>query len=91
MADDMIANALVWLTMKLVNFIAAGDDFPHELGLGIRQKQLLEYWESLEKQLDIWYEGLPDSFRPSSTVKPDTGQVRVGMSAGWRPSTEQCD
>lgn len=72
----MIANALVWLIMKLVNFIAAGDDFPHELGLGIRQKQLLDYWEGLEKQLDVWYEGLPDSFHPTSEVWPsDTKQV----------------
>lgn len=71
MTDDMIANALVWLTMKLVNFIAAGDDYPHELGLGIRQQQLLEYWEGLERQFDAWHDGLPDSFRPSATVWPD--------------------
>lgn len=77
MADDMISNALIWLIMKLINFIAAGDDFPHELGLGIRQKQLLEYWEGLEKQLDVWFEGLPDSFRPTSTIWPDSSQVRV--------------
>ncbi|KAL1311116.1 hypothetical protein AAFC00_001320 [Neodothiora populina] len=70
MEDDMVANALIWLIMKLVNFIAAGDEFPHELGLGIRQKQLLDYWEDLEKQLDAWHEGLPDSFRPTSTVWP---------------------
>lgn len=73
MADDMISNALIWLTMKLINFIAAGDEFPHELGLGIRQKQLLDYWEGLEKQLDVWLEGLPDSFRPTMT----NSQVRI--------------
>ena len=78
MGDDMIANALIWLTMKVVNFIAAGDDFPHELGLGIRQKQLLDYWEGLEKQLDVWYQGLPESFRPTSTVWPSGKQVRTG-------------
>jgi len=77
MGDDMISNALIWLTMKLVNFIAAGDDFPHELGLGIRQKQLLEYWESLERQLNAWYDGLPESFRPTSTVWPDRAEVRI--------------
>lgn len=71
MTDDMIANALVWLTMKLVNFIAAGDDFPHELGLGIRQQQLLEYWEGLALQFETWHDGLPDSFKPSATVWPD--------------------
>jgi hypothetical protein len=56
MADDMISNALIWLMMKLVNFISAGDEFPHEMGLGIRQIALLEYWQGLERQLDIWFE-----------------------------------
>jgi hypothetical protein len=56
MADDMISNALIWLMMKLVNFIAAGDEFPDEMGLGIRQRTLLEYWEGLEQQLDVWFE-----------------------------------
>ncbi|GAB7357414.1 hypothetical protein MBLNU459_g8344t1 [Dothideomycetes sp. NU459] len=85
MTEDMIANALVWLTMKLVNFIAAGDEFPHELGLGIRQQQLLEYWEGLERQLDVWAEGLPDSFKPSATVWPDKNKARKiggGSSSG---------
>lgn len=77
MTDDMISNALIWLIMKLVNFIAAGDDFPHELGLGIRQNQLLEYWEGLEKQLDVWHKGLPDSFRPTSIVWPEASQVHT--------------
>jgi hypothetical protein len=56
MADDMVSNALIWLMMKLVNFISAGDEFPHEMGLGVRQIALLEYWQGLERQLDIWFE-----------------------------------
>jgi len=56
MADDMVSNALIWLMMKLVNFISAGDEFPHEMGLGVRQVALLEYWQGLERQLDIWFE-----------------------------------
>ncbi|THW34291.1 hypothetical protein D6D17_04250 [Aureobasidium pullulans] len=71
MTDDMISNALIWLMMKLVNFISAGDEFPHEMGLGVRQIALLEYWEGLEQQLDVWFEGLPHSFRPSATEWPD--------------------
>lgn len=77
MQDDMVSNALVWIVMKLVNFIAAGDDLPEEIspmGLGIRQKQTLEYWEGMERQLSIWYNGLPDGFRPSAMVKPASGQ-----------------
>ncbi|KAH0150648.1 hypothetical protein KCU82_g12577, partial [Aureobasidium melanogenum] len=71
MADDMVSNALIWLMMKLVNFISAGDEFPHEMGLGVRQIALLEYWQGLEQQLDVWFEGLPHSFRPSATEWPD--------------------
>ncbi|KXT04323.1 hypothetical protein AC578_7975 [Pseudocercospora eumusae] len=67
MGDDMIGNALVWLVMKLVNFIAAGDEVLENsspLGVGARQRELLEHWESLEEQLRVWHEGLPDGFRP---------------------------
>ncbi|KAI4730917.1 hypothetical protein E4T49_01347 [Aureobasidium sp. EXF-10728] len=77
MADDMVSNALIWLMMKLVNFISAGDEFPHEMGLGVRQIALLEYWHGLEKQLDIWFEGLPHSFKPSATEWPDKGNNNV--------------
>jgi hypothetical protein len=70
MADDMVSNALIWLVMKLVNFIAAGDGV-HEsvaspLGLGIRQKELLDYWEALHEQVRVWHEGLPDGFHPTA-------------------------
>ncbi|KAI5207736.1 hypothetical protein E4T39_01813 [Aureobasidium subglaciale] len=75
MADDMISNSLIWLMMKLVNFISAGDEFPHEMGLGVRQRALLEYWEGLERQLDKWFEGLPHSFRPSATEWPDKSNL----------------
>jgi len=74
MTDDMVSNAMVWLVMKLVNFIAAGDDLPPEispLGLGIRQKPLLDYWTSLSSQFDAWHAGLPDGFAPISTIWPD--------------------
>ncbi|EME87357.1 uncharacterized protein MYCFIDRAFT_97003, partial [Pseudocercospora fijiensis CIRAD86] len=67
MGDDMIGNALVWLVMKLVNFIAAGNEVQEDispLGLDVRQRELLEHWESLEQQLHVWHEGLPDGFRP---------------------------
>lgn len=48
--------------MKLVNFIAAGDEMPASV-LGVRQHDLLEYWHEMDKQLRVWYEGLPPSFR----------------------------
>lgn len=62
MSDDKISNALIWLLMKLVNFIAAGDEIPASL-LGVRQRDLLDYWHELESQFKSWYDGLPPSFR----------------------------
>jgi hypothetical protein len=62
MADDKISNALIWLLMKLVNYIASGDEMPASL-LGVRQQDLLNYWHELESQFKNWYDGLPPSFR----------------------------
>lgn len=73
MQDDMICNALIWLTMKLVNFVAAKKDQSFESDL--RQKQLLEYWESLNDQYRAWADGLPDGFRPSAITWPDAAKV----------------
>ncbi|KAK4975636.1 FACT complex subunit [Elasticomyces elasticus] len=88
MKDDMISNALVWLLCKLVNFMAAGDDLPAEInpwGYGITQQQLLDYWQQLDEQLTVWYEGLPASFMPSAILQPqtnlDANLVRVKQTA----------
>ncbi len=55
--------------MKLVNFIAAGDEVPDSispLSLGVRQCELLDYWEQLDAQLAVWFEGVTDSFRATA-------------------------
>lgn len=62
MSDDKISNALIWLLMKLVNYIAAGDEIPASL-LGVRQRDLLAYWHEMESHFKNWYDGLPPSFR----------------------------
>jgi hypothetical protein len=62
MSDDKISNGLVWLLMKLVNYIAAGDEVPASL-LGVRQHDLLAYWHELESQFTAWHDGLLPSFR----------------------------
>jgi hypothetical protein len=62
MSDDKISNGLVWLLMKLVNYIAAGDEVPASL-LGVRQHDLLAYWQELESQFKAWHDGLLPSFR----------------------------
>ena len=42
--SQMISNALIWLLMKLVNFVAAGDEMSESISpleRGVRQRQLL--------------------------------------------------
>ena len=85
MSDDLISNALIWLQSKLVNFIAAGDDLPDgisPIGLGVRQRELLGYWEGLDDQLRVWYEGLPDDFHATAV---HAANVKGGIDEQWFP------
>lgn len=77
MREDMISNALIWLMSKIVNFIASGDSidnvYPQDRDsptavFGINQMTLLERWHELAHELEIWYQGLPDSFKPCARL-----------------------
>ncbi|TAQ88664.1 hypothetical protein B7494_g3036 [Chlorociboria aeruginascens] len=79
MQEDMISNALIWLMSKIINYLASGDSidsvFPQDRAspvgvIGINQMILLERWSELEKELDIWYQGLPDTFVPCARLPP---------------------
>ena len=79
MREDMISNALIWLMSKIINFLASGDSidnvYPQDrlspTGiLGINQMLLLERWKELEKELEIWFTGLPDTFKPCARLPP---------------------
>lgn len=73
MKEDLICNALIWLMAKLVNFMADSDEIPDDTGMtwaGIPQRTLLDYWHHLQKQFQIWHDGLPVTFRPSARVNP---------------------
>ncbi|KAH8700798.1 hypothetical protein BGW36DRAFT_425604 [Talaromyces proteolyticus] len=78
MREDMISNALIWLLSKIVNFIGAGDQIhltptgnPAEQGpIGVSQNTLLERWYQLHLELDAWYNGLPDTFKPCARLEP---------------------
>jgi hypothetical protein len=81
MREDMISNALIWLMSKIINFLASGDSVDHvfpqdRLGpngiLGINQMLLLERWKELEKELEMWHQGLPDTFKPCARLSPIT-------------------
>ena len=74
MKEDMISNALIWLISKLDNFMAAGDELPAELtplpGQGISQRTLLDYWFHLKGEFQVWYDGLPLTFKPCARIYP---------------------
>lgn len=83
MKEYMISNALVWLMSKLVNYIAAGDSpnsalAGHRSGelpvegqyrVGVSQPSLLERWHEITTQIEVWYTGLPDTFKPCARVE----------------------
>lgn len=86
MDDDVVCNALIWLLAKLVNFIAAGDDVPEDispLGLGVRQKELLDYWEQLDRHFNAWFDGLPDSFQATAIARSDNDHLQADEK--WFP------
>ncbi|ESZ93520.1 hypothetical protein SBOR_6101 [Sclerotinia borealis F-4128] len=77
MREDMISNALIWLMSKIVNFIATGDSidnvYPQDKGsptalFGINQMTLLERWHELADELEVWYQGLPNTFKPCARL-----------------------
>jgi hypothetical protein len=79
MREDMISNALIWLMSKIINYLASGDSIDHVYPqdqssptgvIGINQMTLLERWQELEKELNIWYHGLPDTFKPCARLAP---------------------
>ncbi|KAF1964863.1 hypothetical protein BU23DRAFT_546898 [Bimuria novae-zelandiae CBS 107.79] len=73
MKEDLICNALFWLMGKLVNFMAYADDVSDQgvpAWAGIAQRTLLDYWNRLRRQFQVWYDGLPITFKPSARVDP---------------------
>lgn len=82
MREDMIANGLIWLSSKLVNFISAGESFnptsadgqalrsptAESTGIGISQQTLLDQWTKLKTELDVWFNGVPETFMPTARI-----------------------
>jgi hypothetical protein len=94
MKEDLIGNGLIWILSKIINFISAGDNLQLEHGsvntgpLGISQQVLLERWYRLETELDVWYNGLPDTFRPCARLehplpKDEDGDGSSSLAEIW--------
>ncbi|KAH8423628.1 Zn(II)2Cys6 transcription factor domain-containing protein [Aspergillus melleus] len=75
MKEDIVGNGLIWILSKIVNYISAGDHLHLDNGsvdsgpLAISQQVLLERWYRLETELDVWYNGLPHTFRPCARLQ----------------------
>lgn len=93
MKEDMISNALVWLSSRICNYIAAGEGFnpvpagdrtetlredePGEFGKS--QKSLLEKWNGLQHEISVWFDGLPATFKPSARTKSKLSRPFVAV------------
>lgn len=87
MKEDLICNALVWLMSKLVNFMASGDAISDDASYswaGVPQRTLLDYWCTLQKQFQVWHDGLPITFQPSARV--DVSRTPRGLMKGENES-----
>ncbi|KAI9718291.1 MAG: hypothetical protein M1828_006755 [Chrysothrix sp. TS-e1954] len=73
MKADMISNALVWLGSKIVNYAVAVENGPggsQEAWEGMNRTTMQLRWNELQKQLDVWHTGLPDTFEPCVELDP---------------------
>ncbi|KAI1141651.1 hypothetical protein F5Y05DRAFT_373331 [Hypoxylon sp. FL0543] len=68
MKDDMISNALIWILSKVVNYIADIKEFQYRHSESV-QLMIKECWKRLTRELDVWYQGLPDSFQPRARIE----------------------
>jgi hypothetical protein len=91
MKEDMLSNALVWLLAKLSNFIAAGEaltvgprsESEDSSPIGVSQQTLLKRWERLKLELQVWHDGLPDTFAPCARVPPAKRELQDRFSETW--------
>jgi hypothetical protein len=91
MKDDTLSNALVWLLAKLSNFIAAGEalhvgaesEREPSSPIGVSQQTLLKRWERLKFELEVWQQGLPDTFAPCARVPPSQAELRENFLEIW--------
>jgi hypothetical protein len=89
--EDLLSNALVWLLAKLSNFIAAGEDItvgPASENdamspFGVSQRNLLQRWQRLKLELEVWHRSLPDTFAPCARVPPSDRELHGRFSEIW--------
>ena len=70
MKEDMISNALIWIMSKIVNFIATNGAAPSSANEAWNEYRMRESWHKLQRHLEIWYNGVPDTFKPCAEITP---------------------
>ncbi|KAL4803221.1 hypothetical protein BDV18DRAFT_44846 [Aspergillus unguis] len=92
--EDTLANSLVWIISKIINFISPSNNPP--IGpsgavtspLALSQQVSMERWLRLETELDVWYKGLPETFHPCARIGlPDAASP--GSSTDDAPSLSE--
>ncbi|EGD99636.1 hypothetical protein TESG_06981 [Trichophyton tonsurans CBS 112818] len=80
--EGMIANTLIWILSKIVDFLALGDSSNRgESSTGVSQDSLLDRCNRLQAELDTWFHALPDTFKPCA---------RIDSPPGPHPSLDIC-
>lgn len=77
MREDMISNALIWLLSKLVNFLVSSGPTRRTSDIqsyrGDQQRpsnnNSVESWMRLQEEIEVWYNGLPETFQPSAEIQ----------------------
>ena len=72
---DLIANTMVWLLCRIVNFVASCNDSLEYL----ESEDSKNTWDQLKTELEIWHDALPRLFQPCSRV--DISEKDT--STGW--------
>ncbi|KAL8721835.1 MAG: hypothetical protein Q9225_001549 [Loekoesia sp. 1 TL-2023] len=63
MREDMIGNALIWLVSKLMNLLCVDETAPVN-----NQHSLSAKWARLNYEMEVWFNGLPETFMPSAII-----------------------
>ena len=83
MKDDMVSNALIWIFTKVVNYTAVKERVRQG-----EQQALAQRCDRLGLELDIWFQGLSERFKPYARYDliEDIGDNMDGDMAMARPT-----
>lgn len=78
MREDMISNALVRLSSRVCNFIAAHKSLKNSSEAARSRTVSLRAWQALAHEFDVWFDGLPPTFKPSARIRPSQQPYQPG-------------